>query len=149
MPALQLKNQTPKQTCQLFFLPTSISLAFNRTSMSEADATRDKHFAKPKFAIQQFKSALNLYIIHQFSFVSSRSSRACPLVSLLITSIKNCSGMYWTHLFSSTHLHCPSRKVVNRHPWVLQPVTVRCSPAAYRQQHQLPLLNQVCSRHWL
>ena len=48
--------------------------------MPEANATTDKHFTKPRFARQQFKGALNLYIIHQFSSVSSRSSTVCPLV---------------------------------------------------------------------
>lgn len=145
------KNQTPKQTCQHFLLPTSIYLAFNRTSVPEADATRDKHSAKPKFVRQQFKGALNLYTIHKLSCVRSRSSRACPRVSSPIACIKNCSGMHSIHLLvSSTPLHCPAREVVKRRPWVLQPATVRFSPATYRQQHQVPLVNhEVCSRRGL
>lgn len=129
--SIATKNQTPKQTCQHFLLPTSISLAFNIISMPEPDATRDKHSAKLKFARQQFKGALNLYIIHQLSPASSRTSRACPLVSSPITCNKSCASMYWTHLLvSGTQLHCPSRNVVKRHPWVPRPVTVRLSPAA-------------------
>lgn len=145
------KNQTPKQTCQHFLLSTSIYLAFNRTSVPEADATRDKHSAKPKFVRQQFKGALNPYTIHKLLCVRSRSSRACPHVSSPIACIKNCSGMHSTHLLVfNTWLRCQDREVAKRHPWVLQPGTVRFSPATYRQLHQVPLVNrEVCSRHRL
>lgn len=127
------KNQTPKRTCQHFLLPTSIYLAFNRTSVPEADATRDKHSARPKFVRQQFKGALNPYTIHKLLCVRSRSSRACPHVSSPIACIKNCSGMHSTHLLVfNTWLHCQYREVAKRHPRVLQPGTVRFSPATYR-----------------
>lgn len=94
MPALQLKKQTPQQTRQHFLLPTSISLAFNRTPMPEADATRDKTLQNQGLQDSSLKVPSTCIDIHQFLSVSIRSSRVCPLVSSLITYIKNCSGMY-------------------------------------------------------
>lgn len=102
---LAIKKKNKQLQHQHFLLPKYIYLAFNRTSVPEAHATREKHSTKPNFARQQFKCTFNVYIIPISG--CQLSKRALLHVSSLIACTKNFSGMYWSHLlvFRSEDTH--------------------------------------------